>query len=216
MRLTVFPLPSRMLILFLLEGFASRHLKVRSCGLRDHPAAARHRWRWDFPSRLPRWEFDTIYLSCEENEDDLERRIQTLVPYFIRRTETYRQHKSPKRWFQARHLREGPDTDYLEISRLVDDLVKAHGQQNRVAVESRPPGLTPLLIVVDGIHELLVTDRRDRSREGESRRLRSLVENSTAHRGARNHYVRRLQRPSCIRFGLCCGSGRGHRFREDG
>jgi KaiC/GvpD/RAD55 family RecA-like ATPase len=120
---------------------------------------------------------NTLYLSCEENEDDLERRIQTLVPYFIRRTETYRAQKSLRTWFEPRHLREGPDVDLASINRLIDDFINAHGASRSVDVTHRPPGLTPLMIVLDGIHELMLTDRQDSHRKGESRRLRNLVEN---------------------------------------
>ena len=119
---------------------------------------------------------NTLYLSCEENEDDLDRRIQTLVPYFIRRTETYRAQKSLRSWFQPKHLREGPDADFFSINRLVDDFVLARGTSRPVEVERRPPGLTPWMIVLDGIHELLLTDRQESLRKGESKRLRSLVE----------------------------------------
>lgn len=135
-----------------------------------------------FATALAPLGINTIYLSCEENVDDLERRIQTLVPDFIRRTESYRRHRSIRRWFQARHLREGPEIDLREINLLVDELVQAYGDEKSVTISNRPPGLTPLVIVLDGLHELLLTDRRDASRMGETRRLRNVVENSTADR----------------------------------
>ena len=131
-----------------------------------------------FATALAPLGINTIYLSCEENVDDLERRIQTLVPDFIRRTESYRRHRSIRRWFQARHLREGPEIDLREINLLVDELVQAYGDEKSVTISNRPPGLTPLVIVLDGLHELLLTDRRDASRMGETRRLRNVVENS--------------------------------------
>lgn len=126
-----------------------------------------------FATALAPLGIDTIYLSCEENPDDLQRRISTLVPEFIRRTRTFNKRNS---WFEAKHLKEDPDSDVRSINQLVDDLVQLHST-TKIDVSARPPGITPLLIVLDGIHELLQTDRRDRSRGQQTRRLRALVEN---------------------------------------
>ncbi|WP_316193738.1 RAD55 family ATPase [Bradyrhizobium sp. SZCCHNRI1029] len=126
-----------------------------------------------FATALAPLGIDTIYLSCEENPDDLQRRISTIVPEFIRRTRTF---NKDNLWFEAKHLKEDADTDLNSINQLIDDLVDLR-PNGSIDVSSRPPGIIPLLIVLDGIHELLETDRRTVSKGQETRRLRGLVEN---------------------------------------
>ena len=110
----------------------------------------------------------TIYLSCEERSDDLHHRIRTLVPLFIKRTQSY---ASPEEWFTAAYVSGTFEQKRVQVSEFLDDTIQRYGSR-LPSSENCPPGLMPLLIVLDGVHEMFPTGAdNDGSTE-----LRKLVE----------------------------------------
>lgn len=107
----------------------------------------------------------TVYLSCEENKEDLKHRIQTMVPEFVRRTATFPQRIDD--WLIAYHLgHPNPAENQATIVHIVDALLDEYGQklplddlsERRVIDRNNSrPGLVPLLLVIDGAHELLTS-----------------------------------------------------------
>lgn len=116
----------------------------------------------------------TIYLSCEEQGSDLTSRLQTLVPPFIRRTASYP--RDVRSWFE-------PIAVPTEIDSSAEGLIAAINLlssklQGPIASKSDcPPGLIPLFVVLDGVHDLFM-DRGDRAddRSVSHDRLKSLVD----------------------------------------
>jgi len=110
----------------------------------------------------------TIYLSCEERSDDLHHRIRTLVPLFIKRTQSY---SPPEEWFTAAHVSGTFEEKRDQVTRFLDDTITRYGDR-LPQPENCPPGLMPLLIVLDGVHEMFPTGAES---DG-SIELRKLVE----------------------------------------
>jgi hypothetical protein len=110
----------------------------------------------------------TIYLSCEERSDDLHHRIRTLVPLFIKRTQSY---SPPEDWFTASFVSGTFDQKREQITDFLDKTIETYGAR-LPRPENCPPGLMPLLIVLDGVHEMFPTgEAQDGAAE-----LRKLVE----------------------------------------
>jgi KaiC/GvpD/RAD55 family RecA-like ATPase len=106
----------------------------------------------------------TIYLSCEEEKADLEHRIQTLVPQNIRRMDVF--HRLGDNWFSAEHVGGDTEQKYIKVQEFLEHVKSRY--RSRVDVTKTPPGAIRLLIVIDGVHELLV--------QGEGRDARSFSE----------------------------------------
>jgi hypothetical protein len=110
----------------------------------------------------------TVYLSCEEKTDDLLHRIRTLVPPFIKRTQSY---ADPIQWFYPHHV-VGKHNDKLnEVLSFLEETLTRFGSK-LPKPDNCPPGLMPLFIVLDGIHEMFPADSSENSGE----KLRRLIE----------------------------------------
>jgi KaiC/GvpD/RAD55 family RecA-like ATPase len=94
----------------------------------------------------------TVYLSCEEQPVDLVHRIQTLVPPHVRRLEAFQSIEHD--WFSAEHLSGGPAERFRKVESFLDYVQKKTHDLggNKLAT---PPGAVRLLIVIDGVHEIL-------------------------------------------------------------
>jgi hypothetical protein len=93
----------------------------------------------------------TVYLSCEEKRSDLEHRIQTLVPQNLRRLDVFQ--KLEPDWFSAEYVGGTHKDKYAKIRSFLDGINSTFAEH----IKSRwatPPGTMPLLIVIDGVHEL--------------------------------------------------------------
>lgn len=110
----------------------------------------------------------TIYLSCEERTDDLLHRIRTLVPPFIKRTQSYDQ---PEKWFRSQHVRGTAVEKRSQIISFLETAMSRYGS-TLPAPDNVPPGLMPLLIVLDGVHEMFPAE----SGQGSGEELRNLIE----------------------------------------
>ncbi len=95
----------------------------------------------------------TIYLSCEERSDDLHHRIRTLVPLFIKRTQSY---SPPEDWFTAAYVSGTFEEKRKQVTQFLDDTIERY-KGRLPKPENCPPGLMPLLIVLDGVHEMFPT-----------------------------------------------------------
>jgi len=99
----------------------------------------------------------TFYLSCEEDAVDLEKRIYTLTPPFIRRTATFPRDVGD--WFYAQHLdRPDPENNRDGAIHFIEDLKQVYAEAGIRPASDAPPGILPLLVVFDGIHELIHRD----------------------------------------------------------
>lgn len=117
----------------------------------------------------------TIFISCEEQTDDLFHRIRTLVPPFIKRTQSY---KDPKDWFYPHHV-SGRHADKLAaVTGFLEETLLQFGDKLPKS-DNCPPGLMPLFIVLDGIHEMFPAD--DSTNAGE--KLRYLIDKCQATGG---------------------------------
>lgn len=92
----------------------------------------------------------TFYISCEEQEGDLLHRIRTLVPTFIARTASW---QDPSRWFTGVHVSGDAVEKREEVFSALERLVSEH-RRSMPQPETCPPGLMPLLIILDGVHEI--------------------------------------------------------------
>jgi hypothetical protein len=110
----------------------------------------------------------TVYLSCEERTDDLFHRIRTLVPPFIKRTQSY---SDPKEWFYPHHVIGKHSEKLNEVFSFLEETLSRFGSK-LPKPENCPPGLMPLFIVLDGIHEMFPADSSESSGEN----LRKLIE----------------------------------------
>lgn len=110
----------------------------------------------------------TIYLSCEEHSDDLHHRIRTLVPLFVKRTQSY---TPPEEWFTAAYVSGTFEEKRAQVTQFLEDTIQRYGDR-LPQPENCPPGLMPLLIVLDGVHEMFPTGAES---DG-STELRKLVE----------------------------------------
>lgn len=97
----------------------------------------------------------TCYLSCEEDAGDLENRILTVTPPFLTRMANFAEKKLTD-WFAAIHLDSTiPDQNRSDVLGFVEYV---RGQIKLANVNfrgERAPGLVPLLVVLDGVHELI-------------------------------------------------------------
>jgi len=94
----------------------------------------------------------TVYLSCEEERRDLQHRIQTLIPQNLRRTTAF--HQVADDWFSAEFV----IGDRTEKYEKVENFLAFVRKKYEVHIQDRwstPPGTIPLLIVIDGVHEIL-------------------------------------------------------------
>ena len=96
----------------------------------------------------------TKYLSCEEEGEDLEKRIYTLAPPFVRRMSIFP--KSVKTWFSSFHLdmRE-PEANRGRVREFVHAFRGIYEENDLKPSQDAPPGLFPFLVVLDGVHELV-------------------------------------------------------------
>lgn len=99
-----------------------------------------------------------FYLSCEEEGDDLIDRIYSVTPSFISNTKGY---VPPAKgddasWFSPFHLAgNDPDSNLEAASSFIDEVLGQYKEQGLLPSDTRPPGVAPLLIVLDGVHELI-------------------------------------------------------------
>jgi KaiC/GvpD/RAD55 family RecA-like ATPase len=102
----------------------------------------------------------TFYVSCEEEGVDLERRIFTLTPPFIARMSSQPRHI--RDWFYSVHLsadtaEENRDTAFA----FVDEIAHLYERAGITPAADSPPGIIPLFVVFDGVHELLSNNTHD-------------------------------------------------------
>src|ERR1051326_198253 len=103
----------------------------------------------------------TVYLSCEEQPADLEHRIQTLVPQNVRRLDVF--NRIDDDWFSAEHVSGDTNQKYKKVQEFLEYIKTKYGTNGSRL--KTPPGAARLLIVIDGVHELL------RNTEGGSQQL---------------------------------------------
>ena len=110
----------------------------------------------------------TVYLSCEEKATDLGHRIQTLIPQNLRRLDSSQ--KNEPEWFSASYVSGSPEEKYHKVREFLGYITKKFDRHIKQRWET-PPGTMPLLIVIDGVHEIL-------SRQGQSdgEQARQLIE----------------------------------------
>jgi KaiC/GvpD/RAD55 family RecA-like ATPase len=111
----------------------------------------------------------TVYLSCEEKQIDLEHRIQTLVPQNLRRLDVF--HRIEPDWFSAEYVSGNHQQKLERVERFLNEINATFVDH----IESRwetPPGTMPLLIVIDGIHEIFAPSDKDEFQE----QARGLIE----------------------------------------
>lgn len=113
----------------------------------------------------------THYVSCEESPADLAKRIFTLTPSFVGRTLSFP--KELDDWFVANHLDETPLGNRREAFSIVSGLISTYENAKISIPNDCPPGITPLLVVFDGIHELL--DRNPSSAQANASSLAELL-----------------------------------------
>lgn len=95
-----------------------------------------------------------LYLSCEEEKVDLEKRIVTLTPPFVARTASFPRILS--KWFHAEHLDSNePRRNWVAAKKFIDDILTLYESEDLDPSKDAPPGLVPLMLVIDGVHELL-------------------------------------------------------------
>ena len=100
----------------------------------------------------------TVYLSCEEKQIDLEHRIQTLVPQNLRRLDAFQRIEAD--WFGAEYVSGTHEEKLVKVQTFLNDINATFAHH----IEARwdtPPGTMPLLIVIDGIHEIFAPSDRE-------------------------------------------------------
>jgi KaiC/GvpD/RAD55 family RecA-like ATPase len=96
----------------------------------------------------------TLYLSCEEEPVDLQHRIATLTPPFVSRTHTFPSDISD--WFHAVYLSlPEPAANRKAASDFINDMIEIYRTSGISPSEDAPPGAVPLLVVFDGVHEII-------------------------------------------------------------
>ena len=116
----------------------------------------------------------TFYLSCEEDAVDLEKRIHTLTPPFIRRTSTFP--RDVGEWFYGKHLDMlDPEMNREGAIDFIDDLMMIYKEVGIEPASDAPPGIIPLFVVLDGVHELI----QRKSDKDQVVEMRDLVERFT-------------------------------------
>ncbi|WP_156824802.1 RAD55 family ATPase [Methylocystis rosea] len=115
----------------------------------------------------------TCYLSCEEDKEDLERRLTTLIPPFVAKTVSF--NKKIRDWFEAHHIDAGaPDENMAVVEQFIASVRREYTSKDIDPATDRPPGVVPLLVVFDGVHELL--KRPSLPGEDQVNRMRAFVE----------------------------------------
>ena len=97
----------------------------------------------------------TCYLSCEEDPADLKNRLASLATSFSARLQ--RGHRRKKYdWFYATHLdHPDPSQNIIQAQLFVDDMVDLYFRKDINPSVDRPVGLVPLVVIIDGVHELI-------------------------------------------------------------
>jgi hypothetical protein len=96
----------------------------------------------------------TYYVTGEEDPLDLEKRVYTLVPTFIARTRTFPRKLS--HWFHAEHLPLSvPSENRKAAFGLIDAFIQLYQSAGITPSTDSPPGIVPLFVVFDGVHELI-------------------------------------------------------------
>lgn len=121
----------------------------------------------------------TFYLSCEEEPDDLRDRIPSVTPSFILETRNYQTPTADldaDSWFFPDHLSHlEANMNFEETKEIVSQIMAALADEGVPdgGIRTKPLGLVPFVIVLDGVHELI--DRSDS--EGNSfSRLNELID----------------------------------------
>ncbi|MDH4981876.1 ATPase domain-containing protein [Hyphomicrobium sp. D-2] len=112
----------------------------------------------------------TLYVSCEEQHEDLRNRILTLTPPFIARTASFP--RKIEDWFYSTHL----DHNQSEHTRkavfdFIDEIIALYQREGVEPSSQTPPGLPAWFVVFDGLHEMVSRENPDQQVE----LLRSLV-----------------------------------------
>ena len=116
----------------------------------------------------------TLYLSCEEDPRDLAERINTLTPEFVSRTFSF--NRDTRKWFKAIHFDRDVIENYADIDRFVRDLKVDLQQRVGPGKHLSRVGITPLFVVLDGVHELLLRNVATVQGIDDGIRLRRLIE----------------------------------------
>ncbi len=96
----------------------------------------------------------TLYLSCEEEKVDLEKRLNAVAPAFVLKSRGLP--KSISDWFDARHISSSaPDENRATLNDYIGQMLELYQSIDVHPSTDLPPGCTGLLVVLDGVHELI-------------------------------------------------------------
>ena len=110
----------------------------------------------------------TLYLSCEEEKEDLLDRISTVTPSFINKNKAFANKKEKvidatsidsetrKGWFYTYHLDSSDARSNFENAlSFVDQIIEKYKEHGVSRPRHRAPGTVPYVVVLDGAHELI-------------------------------------------------------------
>lgn len=102
----------------------------------------------------------TTYLTSEEDQVDLEKRLISLVAAYTVRTQSFP--KNVGDWFQAIHLSNHDYSDnYKSTVEYIELIIREYKEQSFNPTSDRPPGISPFLFIIDGTHELFNRSAND-------------------------------------------------------
>jgi len=121
----------------------------------------------------------TFYLSCEEENEDLLDRIQSVTTSFLKYTRTYDQPSNDfddnDSWFHPFHLREHDAAgNFQSAKNFANQILKEYELEGMTTAVSRPPGVVPFIVVLDGVHELVT--RNVTGEDNSFKKLHELIE----------------------------------------
>lgn len=110
----------------------------------------------------------TLYLSCEEEKEDLLDRISAVTPSFINKNRSFSSKKEKiidststdsdtrKGWFYSYHLDSSDaHSNFENALSFVDQFIGKYEEQGVSIPQYRAPGIIPYVVVLDGAHELV-------------------------------------------------------------
>ncbi len=162
------PIPWRGADLLFFDGLKKSSSGGLVMSLYGEPGAGKTSAALSLSACMAPYQTNTIYITLEENPDDLKIRLRSLIPAYLRKTSIYQAYNRASRsgkeeipWFEAVPYKEkATHQKVIGILKALKEKINNSYKESREKLNSDNiiPATCPLLVIIDNINELFDKD----------------------------------------------------------